>query len=492
MLINGSQWTDTSGQPIHAHGGGLLQSGNYVYWFGENRRGHKRVSCYRSSNLMDWEFRGDVLTLDSPFRAIDVRSDPEIITDTETNRGANIERPKVIYHAPTKRYVMWMHWENGANYAAARCAVATCDTIDGNYTYHGSFNPEGFMSRDCTLFVDDDGTGYFISAARENADLHIYRLSEDYMSIDEHVRTLWPGQYREAPAVMKRNGVYFMVTSGCTGWEPNQGKYAYSDSLTGNWSMLHDFGGPTTFDTQPTYILPITGSMTTSYMYVGDRWDPSDYYRSSYVILPIQFPHDKSMKLNWADKVSIALEEGTVHTSQESSSFSRIMNRSYRYLASSAFSASEDSADVKASAKKEPPAACITAQKLSYDSVDQHWIIEEIEDGYVRIRDKIGAKCLEAKSSNTADSDSDASVHLMVQLQEAADHSTQHWNIVKDDEHAGWFNILHRATGLALTLNRDHEGVLHLRPIDSNEIRRCQAFVITPHYGVDTSQPTNE
>ena len=33
------------------------------------------------------------------------------------------------------------------------------------------------MSRDDTLFKDDDGKAYFISAANENADLMLYELS---------------------------------------------------------------------------------------------------------------------------------------------------------------------------------------------------------------------------------------------------------------------------------------------------------------------------
>ena len=33
------------------------------------------------------------------------------------------------------------------------------------------------------------------------------------------------GQIIEAPAMFKHNGVYFLVTSGTTGWKPNQGKY---------------------------------------------------------------------------------------------------------------------------------------------------------------------------------------------------------------------------------------------------------------------------
>ena len=159
VVINGTQFKDTSGNVIHAHGGGFLKYGDYYYWYGEYRDQSnlfKGVRCYRSKDLVNWEYRGEVL---SP------NSHPEL------NR-VNIERPKVMYNEFTKEFVMWMHWENGVHYGEARAAVAYCDTPDGNYTYKGSFRPyqnsgvidhdrPGYMSRDCTVFVDTDGKGYF-------------------------------------------------------------------------------------------------------------------------------------------------------------------------------------------------------------------------------------------------------------------------------------------------------------------------------------------
>ncbi len=211
-VMSGTQFTTTTGAPIQAHGGGVIKVGPYYYWFGENRNPNSTffaVSCYRSTDLKNWEFRNNVLTANS---------------SAELN-PANIERPKVVYNSNTGRYVMWMHWENGVHYGEARAAVASSATVDGNYTYHGSFRPyansgvvdhgkPGYMSRDCTLFVDTDGIGYFISAANENADLHVYRLTGDYLGIDILVVKLWVGQKREAPAMFKRNGYYFLVTSG--------------------------------------------------------------------------------------------------------------------------------------------------------------------------------------------------------------------------------------------------------------------------------------
>jgi hypothetical protein len=121
----GVQFTDTSGNLVQAHGGGMLQVGGYYYWFGENRTPDNKfraVSVYRSTDLRTWEFRNNVLTSSSAAEL----------------QNANIERPKVVYNASTGRYVMWMHKENGSDYGEARAAVAWSSTVDGAYTYQGS------------------------------------------------------------------------------------------------------------------------------------------------------------------------------------------------------------------------------------------------------------------------------------------------------------------------------------------------------------------
>ena len=115
--------------------------------------------------------------------------------------------------------------------------MASASNVEGPYTYHGSFRPLGYDSRDMTVF-NDNGTAYLISATRVNADLNIYRLTQDFLDVESLVRTLWPGQYREAPAMFKRGSTYFLVTSGATGWNPNQAKYATASSISGTWSAL--------------------------------------------------------------------------------------------------------------------------------------------------------------------------------------------------------------------------------------------------------------
>ncbi|MFI8165099.1 family 43 glycosylhydrolase [Streptomyces sp. NPDC085931] len=302
-ITNGTRFTDTSGNPVHAHGGGVLKVGSYYYWFGEHRNADntfRSVDAYRSTDLKNWEFRNRVLT---------EASDPELAT-------ANIERPKVVYNASTGRFVMWMHKENGTDYSEARAAVAVSDTVDGNYTWKGSFRPLGqHMSRDITVFTDTDGTGYMVSAARENYDLQIYRLTADYTGIASLVANPWPGGHREAPALFKRNGVYFMLTSGATGWNPNQQQYATATNIAGPWSAMKNIGDATTYGSQTAFVLPVQGTSGTSYLYLGDRWGNSfggTVNDSRYVWLPLSFADSTTMAMSWSPEITVDTATGTV------------------------------------------------------------------------------------------------------------------------------------------------------------------------------------
>jgi hypothetical protein len=302
LISVGEQFRDTSGNLLHAHGGGICEYNGYYYWFGENRDGDILVSCYRSTNLKDWEFRNHVLR----------RSFHSELAD------ANIERPKVIYNPSTNRFIMWAHKELTSDYSQARACVAVCDTIDGNYTWQRSFRPLNYMSRDCTAFVDDDGQAYFISAANENYDLHIYRLTPDFLDVAQRLY-IFDGDHREAPAIFKHNGRYFLVTSGATGWDPNQGKYSTSTSLSGGWSGWQNFGNGTTYDSQSTYIQPVQGSQTTSYLYMGDRWAGAwggPVNDSRYVWLPVNLDASDRISITYTDTITIDTDTGVVTNGQ--------------------------------------------------------------------------------------------------------------------------------------------------------------------------------
>ncbi|MDT0347107.1 RICIN domain-containing protein [Streptomyces litchfieldiae] len=425
-VLNGTQFTDPAGNPVHAHGGGIIKVGGYYYWFGENRQegnnAFRYVSAYRSTDLRTWEFRNHVLTQ---------ASDPEL-------QVANIERPKVMYNEATGQFVMWMHKENGQDYSEARAAVAVSDTVDGDYTWQGSFRPLGHMSRDITVFVDDDGTGYMASAARENYDLHIYRLTDDYTDVESLVANPWPGGHREAPALFKRNGVYFMLTSGATGWSPNQQRYATSTSLSSGWSSMQNVGDSTAYGSQTAWVLPIQGTSGTSYLYLGDRWGNSIgglVNDSRYVWLPLTFPTDRSLSMSWAPELTIDTAAGTVRatggpyetlTARHSGKCVDIPSQSHaigqqaaqytcngggnqRFWARDAGGGyvqlvTRHSSLCLAAAGGSTADGAAVMQAVCGNGPEQQWRLTDAGDGYVRVTARHSGKCLDVSDESTADS----------------------------------------------------------------------------------------
>ncbi|MBC9731487.1 RICIN domain-containing protein [Streptomyces sp. TRM68367] len=419
-ITNGTQFTATNGSPVHAHGGGVLKVGSYYYWFGEHRNADntfRYVDAYRSTDLKNWEFRGHVLT---------EASDPELAS-------AKIERPKVMYNASTGKFVMWMHKENGTDYSEARAAVAVSDTVDGAYDYRGSFRPLGqHMSRDITVFTDTDGAGYMVSAARENYDLHIYRLTADYTGIASLVANPWPGGHREAPALFKRNGVYFMLTSGATGWNPNQQQYATATNLAGPWSAMRNVGDSTAYGSQTAYVLPVQGSSGTSYLYLGDRWGNSfggTVNDSRYVWLPLTFPSSTSMSMSWSPEVTIDTAAGTV--SGNSATYNTLIARHSGRCADVTSQSLWQGAQIKqydcngganqkywfksvgsgyyqlmvrnSSLCVQENASTVTQQNCNSSATNQQWSLTTT-GSYVNVKSRATGECLDVSGASTANS----------------------------------------------------------------------------------------
>ena len=150
----------------------------------------------------------------------------------------------------------------------------------------------GQMSRDMTLFVDDDGTAYHIYASEDNLTLQIAELTPDYLDHTGRYIRIDAGGSNEAPAIFKKDGRYYMITSGCTGWDPNAARLLTADSIMGAWTRhanpCRGDGAEKTFQSQSTYILPVQGKKD-MYIFLADQWRPANPIDSRYVWLPIEF-----------------------------------------------------------------------------------------------------------------------------------------------------------------------------------------------------------
>ena len=72
---NGEPWLDTYGNVIHAHGGHMLHHDGWWYWYGENRTENNYVSCYRTKDFKSFEFRGNIITTETPTEGYRVQTD---------------------------------------------------------------------------------------------------------------------------------------------------------------------------------------------------------------------------------------------------------------------------------------------------------------------------------------------------------------------------------------------------------------------------------
>ncbi|MDP9033396.1 MAG: family 43 glycosylhydrolase [Myxococcota bacterium] len=271
-ILPGTIWSDTQGRVIQAHGAGIIQVAGTYYWLGEDRTNggaFQNVSCYSSIDLKTWSFVKNVLTR-------------QLTGDLGPNRV--VERPHVLYNSATSQYVMYMHID-GSNYSERKAGVATSGSVCGDYVYRGSFRPLGHDSLDDNLF--QDGTAaYFLSEDRTNAKLQIYLLSADYLTVSSLVATV--AQY-EAPAVAKVNGMYFLFGSHLSGWATNDNQYTTASSMAGPWATWKSFApaGSNTCDSQATSIVAVNGTSGTTYVFLGDRWNPSNLGSSRYIWQPL-------------------------------------------------------------------------------------------------------------------------------------------------------------------------------------------------------------
>ncbi len=331
----GKIWNDDKGVHINAHGGGILVHKGIYYWFGEHKveggignTAQVGVHVYSSKDVYNWKDEGI---------ALPVSTNPT----SDIVKGSVIERPKVVYNKQTKKFVMWFHLElKGKGYEAARTGVAIADKVTGPYVFIKSYRPNagimpiyttdvpeseklncatpknksdeffcrdfagGQMARDMTVYVDDDGKAYNIFSSEENYTLHLAELTPDYLSHTGKFVRIYVGQQTEAPAIFKKDNTYYMIGSGCTGWDPNPARWFKSKSIWGPWTFMGNpcvgEGADKTFGGQSTFVLPAPNKKN-EFIFMADIWSPKNAIDGRYLWLPIQFEGDR-LKISWKEQ----------------------------------------------------------------------------------------------------------------------------------------------------------------------------------------------
>lgn len=304
MFKPGQPWLDTDGKLIQAHGGGILHHDGTYYWYGENKdapntgSSHRvdviGINCYASQDLENWKYQGLVL-----------EAEPEDLLHDLHPRNV-LERPKVLFNLETNKFVLWAHVDD-PTYKKACTGVAISESPTGPFTYLGSFQPCGRESRDMTVWQDpDDGVAYLIHSSDGNATMHIVRLAGNYLEPCGKYVQAFQNEFREAPAVWKHRDRYYMITSGCTGWNCNPARWHSAPSMMGPWTTGGDpvegcgVDKNTTFQSQSTYVLPVPGRED-AFIFCADRWQAHHLRESGYVWLPMWMTPD-GPRIEWHDE----------------------------------------------------------------------------------------------------------------------------------------------------------------------------------------------
>jgi hypothetical protein len=305
----GKNWEDNQRNVINAHSGGIVYENGFYYWFGTHKINVNEntgltsggIHCYKSDNLINWDDAGIVMPLNNT-------AGSDIVV------GTRVERSKVVYNAATNKYVaLFTIFPIGTGLTIGYTGVATSSSITGPYVYQSKFLAASTAGMgDFTMFKDANGDMYHIGVRKTDRALVYAKMSADYLTPATAYAVCANVQIStEAPAIMLRNGVYHLLGSGSTGWDPNPPRYYTASSIAGPWTVQSNpcagtnplnglSGAAKTYGGQPTYIVQIQG-FDNRYIAMFDEWRPAAPITSGYIWLPFKVNAADRISMTWID-----------------------------------------------------------------------------------------------------------------------------------------------------------------------------------------------
>ena len=261
-----------------------------------------------------------------------------------------LDRPHILHNRKTGKYVCWLKFSGEIG-----CfGIMTADSLSGPYTMvHDNFRPGGKAVGDFDLAVDEDSGKAYIYFEYDHYGVAAFELNEDYTDVVGEAACFYEGLKapftREGVTLFTRNGLHYLITSGMTGYVPNQSQTAVFKEwrgpieIQGNPHRDDDSGASFNSQISAVFKHPKKKDL---YIALADRWVPGylmtkektdvvtrviaaqfdDNYQvtqeemmqivdvsllgnhdtsiSEYIWLPIQFEGDKAV-IEWKDGWSI-------------------------------------------------------------------------------------------------------------------------------------------------------------------------------------------
>lgn len=278
-------WNTKDGKPIYSQGGGIFKFPDPVsgavkyYWYGVHykeadvyrndpsatlpRASFQSVTCYSSTDLVNWTFESDVLTTEELVKL-------GVITW--------VGRLGVAYIPAMKKYAMFV--QHGGE-----VLIALSDTPAGEFTWHQKISMKDMIGTsntgDQTVFTDEDtGTSYLIySYGRGRNKIYVSEIGvKDGMVNLLDCKQVFQGESREGNCMFKYRGKYYMVASNIYGWDASYAYYLVAENIRGPYmptdSMIVMNGCTEDYAhvTQTGFFVSVKGNKQETIIYCGDRW----------------------------------------------------------------------------------------------------------------------------------------------------------------------------------------------------------------------------
>ncbi|HEX7906014.1 MAG TPA: family 43 glycosylhydrolase [Chitinophagaceae bacterium] len=278
-------WNTKDGTPINSQGGGIFRFADPVtgvekyYWYGvyyeeaDTYRNNpavtlskctfKAVTCYSSTDLVNWIFEADVLTKD------------EVLKD---GRNTWVGRLGVAYIKERKQYALFV--QHGSE-----VLITVADKPAGKFKWHQKISMKEMIGTtntgDQTVFTDEEtGKSYLIysyGSGRNKIYVSEIGVKDGMVNLLDCIK-VFQGESREGNCMFKYKGKYYMCASNIYGWDASYAYYLVADNIRGPYMPANDMqvmkGSENDYAhvTQTGFFFNVKGSKQETVVYCGDRW----------------------------------------------------------------------------------------------------------------------------------------------------------------------------------------------------------------------------
>ena len=282
-------WNTKNGEPIYSQGGGIFRfkdpktNTEKYYWYGVEYEeavkyrkdpsvtytGGNRfnaVTCYTSTDLVNWESEGEALTREEAHKNGGPRGWPWIA------------RLGVAHFKDAEKYVMVAQYGAGILFAVA-------DKPAGPFEWHQRKDMTETIGTpntgDQTVFTDEhSGKSYLVYSYGKGRN-RIY-ISEIGLKGDKYdlldCTQVYKGAGREGNCMFKYKDKYYLAASNLYGWDSSYAYYLVADDIRGPYQPANDMkimkGSEDDYAhiTQTGFFVTVKGSRQETVIYCGDRW----------------------------------------------------------------------------------------------------------------------------------------------------------------------------------------------------------------------------